>query len=447
MTTSPASPRMRSRHTALPRLALTILAVGALAACGSGGGFSNASPSGGAAPSAAVASSGAAPSGAASSAPKVPSGVKLSVLIGSSGQTETDAVTKAAQAWASSTGNTVTVTPASNIEQQLAQGFAAGSPPDLFYVDAAKFADYAAVNALYPYVAQIPDASDIYPALQSSFTYKGTPVCLPKDSSTLALEINDEKWKAAGLTDADIPKTWDQLKAVATKLTTGGTTGLAIGDTRDRVGAFLLQSGGWWLNADGTQATADSPANVAALDYVKSLLGANVAKFPKQLDSGWAGEAFGKGKAAMTMEGNWIKGALKSDYPNVKYTIAPLPAGPAGMGTLSFTQCWGIAAKSGQQAAAVDLVKALTTKEQQLSNAAAFGVMPSRQSAEADYKAQFPKDEAFLAGVKDAHGPVKAPKFTQVLSDLDTGIQQLKSTDPNTLLKRVQKNMSAALAG
>ena len=48
-------------------------------------------------------------------------------------------------------------------------------------------------------------------------------------------------------------------------------------------------------------------------------------KFPKRVDSGWGGEAFGKGKAAMTIEGNWIEGALKSDYPNVKYAVYSCP--------------------------------------------------------------------------------------------------------------------------
>ena len=55
------------------------------------------------------------------------------------------------------------------------------------------------------------------------------------------------------------------------------------------------------------------------------------------------------GKAAMTIEGNWIKGAMTNDYPDVKYTVAPMPAGPAGEGTLLFTQCWGVAAQSEAQ--------------------------------------------------------------------------------------------------
>ncbi len=69
----------------------------------------------------------------------------------------------------------------------------------------------------------------------------------------------------------------------------------------------------------------------------------------------------------MTMEGNWIRGAMRNDYPDVEYTVAELPEGPAGKGTLLFTQCWGIAAESPNQAAAVDLVEYLTTPEQQLA--------------------------------------------------------------------------------
>ena len=80
----------------------------------------------------------------------------LQVLIASSGDAETKAVTDAAAAFASSTGNKVTVTPAQDIAQQLGQAFAGGTPPDVFYVDASRFADYASVGALLPYGSSAP---------------------------------------------------------------------------------------------------------------------------------------------------------------------------------------------------------------------------------------------------------------------------------------------------
>lgn len=369
----------------------------------------------------------------------------LKVLIASSGDAETKAVTDAAKAWAESSRNTVTVTPAQDIAQQLGQGFASGNPPDLFYLDAAVFADQASVGSLEPYGESFPEKEDFYENLRRSFTYEDRLYCIPKDFSTLGLVINTDLWAKAGLTDADVPTTWDELRAVAKRLTTGDQVGLALGDTRDRVGAFMVQAGGWIVNEDGTQATADSPQNLQALQFVRSLLQDGSARYPKQLDSGWAGEAFGKQRAAMTIEGNWIAGAMRNDFPQVKYTVAPLPAGPQAEGTLSFTQCWGIAAKSAYKTQATELVKALTAKDAQLAFADSVGVMPSRQSAQADFVAKFPQQKAFVDGAEYAQGPVNAPKMKPVLDDFDTGLQAFPGGDPAALLSRLQANASAVV--
>ncbi len=371
----------------------------------------------------------------------------LQVLIASSGDAETKAVQDAAASWASSSGNKVTVTPAQDISQQLGQAFAGSNPPDVFYTDAARFADYASVGALLPDGDKVPGANGFSQSPRQTFTYQGKLYCIPKDFSTIAMEINTDLWNKAGLTTADVPTTWDQLTTVAQKLKAAGVTPIAFGDTRDRIGAFMVEAGGWIVNADGTKATADSPQNLQALQYVQSLLKGGLAEYPKQLSAGWAGEAFGKGAAAITFEGNWIKGAMQSDYPNIKYTVNPMPTGPKGPGTLMFTQCWGISAKTKYQDQAIKFVEAMTAKDQQLSFAKAFGVMPSRQSAKDQYTAQFPTDKAFIDGAANGQGPVNAPKMDSVLSDFDAGLQQLATSDPAAILKRLQTNTTAALGG
>jgi multiple sugar transport system substrate-binding protein len=314
-------------------------------------------------------------------------------------------------------------------------------------VDAIRFADYASVGALEPYADKISNVDDFYPGLREAFTYQDKLYCVPKDFSTLGLVINTDLWARAGLTGADVPASWEQLTAVAQKIKAAGVMPLALGDTRDRIGVFMVQAGGWIVNADGTRATGDSAENLTALQYVQSLLKGGLAQYPKQLDSGWTGEAFGKGKAAMTIEGNWLKGALQNDFPNVKYSVHELPAGAKGKGTLSFTICWGIAAKSKQKDAAVKFVEAMTTTDQQLTFAKAFGVMPSRQSATEQYLAQFPADKPFADGVQYAQGPVNAPKMDSVLADFDTGLQSLTTGDPKAILQRLQTNTQSALGG
>ena len=371
----------------------------------------------------------------------------LQVLIASSGDAETKAVNDAATAWASSSGSTVKVTPAQDIVQQLGQALAGSTPPDVFYVDAARFADYASVGALEPYADKVADLDDFSPKLREAFTYDGKVYCVPKDTSTLALQINTDLWTKAGLTDADIPTTWEQLSAAAQKLKASGVVPMAIGDTRDRVGAFLVQAGGWLVSADGKQATADTPQNVEAMTYVQKLLKDGLAQYPKQLDAGWSGEAFGKGKVAMTIEGNWIKGALTNDFPDIKYRVAELPAGPKGKGTLAFTQCWGIAAKSQFKEQAIKFVEAMTSAEQQMTNAKAFGVMPSRDSVQTQYTTEFPEDAPFVAGVAYAQGPVNAPKMDSVLADFDGALNGLANGNPQQVLQRFDNNAKTALGG
>lgn len=374
------------------------------------------------------------------------SGVKLTMLIGSSGDAETKAVDDATAAWGKKGGNTVTVTPAKDLTQELTQALAGGTPPDLFYVDASKFAGLVKANALAAYGDQMPNKDDFYPNLLQSFTSDGKVYCVPKDFSTLALEINTDMWKKAGLTEADYPQTWDQLDAVAKKLTTGGVTGLVFNDTLDRVDAFMRQAGGSLLNADGTAFTADSPQNLTGLQFVQKMAREGTLKFPKQVDTGWGGEAMGKNKAAMAIEGNWFVGGVKNDYPNLHYTVVPLPKG-SQQATLSFTNCWGIAAKSKNQAAAIDLVKYLTSTDQQIQFAKAFGVMPSVKSASTQFSQQFPDQKAFVDGAADATGPTSLPGFDQVQKDFDSKILGLSngSSDPKAMLAALQKNGDAAL--
>ena len=418
---------MRSRKTRHATVALTLGSVGALvlSACGGGGSsFGGATKSQAAGPA------------------------KLTIMIGSSGDAETNAVKAAADAWAKKSGNTAEVIVASDLGQQLGQGFAGGTPPDLFYADASRIGDFAKAGNLFAYGDQVK-GENFLPTLVKTFTYDGKLQCAPKDYSTLALVINTAMWTAAGLTDADIPKDWAGLESAAKKLTKGKVTGLVIGNDINRGGAFMKQAGGWVVSDDGKTMTADSPENLAGLQEIQKMMKAGSLKFNTDTSpaAGWGGEAFGKGIGAMTIEGNWIKGALTKDYPNIKAKIVELPAGPAGKGTLMFSNCWGIAAKSAHQAQAVDLVKFLTSVDQQLAFTKAFGPMPSTEAGIAKFKTDYPDDAAFAAGGDYGQGPVNLPGFDPVMAAFNSKLATLgKGGDPKAMLAELQKNGTAAIA-
>jgi len=369
----------------------------------------------------------------------------LTVLIGSSGDAETAAVKQAVADWSADSGTDATVTVASDLVQELAQGFSSGEPADVFYLSTDQLANYASNGSLYAYGDDLSNKDDFYPSLVKSFTYDGTFYCAPKDFSTLQLVINTDLWSQAGLTDADIPTTWDELSAVATKLTTGGATGLVMSGEYARVGVFMTQAGGNLMNDDSSEATADSDANLQALQYVKDNLAAGDFAFAADVGAGWGGEAFGKQLGAMTIEGNWITGAMTNDFPDVNYKVVPLPEGPAGAGTLQFTNCWGIAADSPNKEGALDLVQKLTSTDDQLAFSTAFGVMPSIQSAADQWKADNPALVPFLDGADYAHGVPTAKGSADVVTDFNSQLGQLASSDPKAILESTQQNLEALL--
>ena len=438
----------RFRRTALAVTGvLTMLVV---AACGEA---STSTPGAGGATSAESSAAGGGASGGAdasggASGGAAAGGGEITLLYGASGPAETAAIEEAAKAFTDKTGTKVTATAAQDLPQQLAQGFSSGQSPDVFYVGADQFANYAKAGNLLPYADSLSNAEDFYPALKQSFTYEDQFYCAPKDMSTLALFINTDLWTKAGLTDADIPTTWDQLAEVSKKLTADKVAGLVVAPDRDRLGAFFAQNGAFLVDQDGN-VTVNDPKNVETLKWIQTQYKEGSFKGFKDLGAGWAGEAFGKGNAAMTIEGNWLLGSLQKDFPNINYKVAELPAGPSGdKGTLVFTNCWGIAATTESPDQAKAFVEAMTAKDQQLAFSKAFGVIPSIKSAEADYLKEFPANEPFVKGVEYARGVIGAAGITDVLTDFNAQLDTLASGgDPKTILDSVQQNLTDAIGG
>jgi multiple sugar transport system substrate-binding protein len=367
----------------------------------------------------------------------------LTVLIGSSGDAETAAVEAAAEAWSAESGVDVEVVVAANLTEELATGFAGDDPPDLFYMSWDQFQTYAGNGYLEPYADGLPNVDDFYPTFREEYTYDGDFVCAPKDFSTLGLIINTDMWAAAGLTDADIPTDWDSLTAAATALTTPEHVGLSFGQEYARIGVFMAQAGGQIV--DGDEIVADSPENLEGLEYVKSLYDAGVLRFPSEIDAGWGGEALGAGKAAMVIEGPWIKG-IEGDFPDTNYASYELPAGPGGPATFSFTNCWGIPEGSPTADDAISLVEFLTSDDQQVEFANAYGVLPSTEGAAATYAESNPAIAGFVAGADYAVTPVAFDGAAAVTSEFNARLADFATADFAAILADFQAQLERAYA-
>jgi multiple sugar transport system substrate-binding protein len=382
-----------------------------------------------------------------SEAPPQHTGGSLTVMIGSSGDAETGAVQAAAQRFTEQTGTQVEVIPAQDLQQQLQQGFAGGEPPDVFYVSPDRFQLFAEGGSLFPYGDQITDVDDFFPALRQAYTYENQLYCIPKDGGAHALVIDTDAWEEAGLTDADLPQSWDDLVSVAEQLTTDDRVGLAFNGDYNAVGTFLLGGGGYYVNEDQTEVTADTPENVATLEFITDNIDAGNFAFAADVEAGWGGEAFGTGKSAMTVEGPWIAGALSSDWPDRNWRAVEMPAGPGGQAVGAFTNCWGIAQQSDNQAGAVELVRHFVKPEEQQAFMQAFGPTPSRISLEPWAAQEVPENAAFAAGLAYGRTQVAIPGFDSVLNDFNAQLQAMALGDvtPQDALATLQENGQAVL--
>ena len=337
-------------------------------------------------------------------------GVEIKVWGGSSGTAEDEALTGILNTFNEETGANAVFEAQSDMTTALNTALAGGDPPDVFYVDSSNLPDLADAGSLAP----VPDGAltepdDIYPSLRDAFTYGGTWYCPPKDFSTLGLVYDPAALEAAGVA---VPTTWDELASAAAALTTADQAGLAMGVEYPRWAVFLFQAGADLTNEDVSAITLDTEEARTALQFVADQYSSGSFVRPSDVDAGWAGEAFGQGKAAMTIEGNWIAGYLDTTFPEKEWAVAELPAGPAGQGTFAFTVCYGVAASAANPDASWALIDYLTNSEGSLAWTSAFNVMPARESVSEQWLADHPDLEAFVAGADYAHRWGFAPALT-----------------------------------
>lgn len=313
-----------------------------------------------------------------------------------------------------------------DFDTKLQTSLAGGAPPDVFYIDSFKLPDFVAAGSIDAIGNEMENPDDFYPNLREAFTIDGTFYCPPKDFSTLALQYNTDLFDAAGVEYPTADWTWDDLRAAAEALTDeeSGTYGLVLSPDLARWIAFLYQAGGSITNEDFTAMTLDTEEARQAMEFYVGLVQDGYAAQPSDLDSGWPGEAFGKGRAAMAIEGNWIVPFLADQYPDLNYDIAQLPAGPGGQATMSFTVCYGIPANAANREASIRLINYLTGPEGMEAWTNLGLAMPTRESLRAGWLEQFPELEPFLNGADYAYPWQFRPGFQDVLDTINAGLQQ-----------------------
>lgn len=279
----------------------------------------------------------------------------------------------------------------------LEDALASADPPDLFLAYSHQLADLVANGQIMPIPAAFAVERAIAPNLVDGIQVDGQNYCFPRDVALLALFYNPAVFDRA---DAAYPlNTWDwsQLRTAidTTSDFNNGFYGLALDYDLSRFMPFLLQS-----SADDDLWQGDDAH--AAVEYFMDLYNDEVAATPARLDSTWNGEAFGRGRAAMTIEANWLISYLADHFPAFEYGIVELPTGPTGRGTTAFISCWVISAGAANPAGALDLAAFLTSPTQTLAWATASGNLPPTIEQATAWVANHPAYAPFVAAMSYA---------------------------------------------
>ncbi len=274
---------------------------------------------------------------------------------------------------------------AGDYKQTLMTKLSGGTGPDLFYVDVYVFEELAGANVLLPLDTYIKrdnfDINDFFTSLVDAFKYKGRTYGIAKDFSTLALWYNKEifdKYKVPYPTNNE---TWDSLLKKLKQLKAAGfETPMSIAADFNRIIPFIMSYGGRIVKPDLSVALGEPNSKKALQFYVDLVVKEKVAKEPSALGSGWLGEAFATEKVAVVMEGPWLIGFLRENFPNTfkKAQVVEMPK-MLKKSTMIYTVAWAINRETPNKDAAWEVLKFLVTQGQDIFVKGA-GVLASRKS-------------------------------------------------------------------
>lgn len=222
--------------------------------------------------------------------------------------------------------------PFNEYHQKLATAFAAGDPPDVFWMDvrAATFASQGSLLPLEKYLTP-QNKADIVESGLIEPVWKGRLYGVPMHELTEAVFVNRTMFEDAGI---KIPRrldeawTWDEFVNIARRLTkrTGDRTDVwGFGVLRHLSDWSILpvihQHGGTPLSPDLRKATGflNGPATVEALRRYQDLFVQH-----KVISFDPIPEGFPAGKIAIFQAPSTYRAVLDKRYPAFRYAVVPM---------------------------------------------------------------------------------------------------------------------------
>ena len=279
------------------------------------------------------------------------------------------------------------------LSQKIMAAVAAGGPPDVAQCYEAWTANLieneslAPMDPLFagPNGLSAESRADIHAIFLEGATQNGTVWSFPFNKSVRALYYNKDLYRRVGLDPERPPRTWEEYRAFAKRLTVDGdgdgkpeTFGVASQITVTMFENLIVQNGGSLLTEDETRVAFDSPEGIEALEFMADLL---VNDGSAILSQGYEYQnEFLAGKVGM-IEGSSVSLVFMDGKYEFELGLAALPAGVRDTQLVAGTDVVIFRTTPERERVAWDFVKWFTDTEQTARWSALTGYLPVRKSA------------------------------------------------------------------
>lgn len=251
------------------------------------------------------------------------------------------------------------------------------------------------INYMAPYDISLDELSQDFMSVEPH-VIDGKVYYIDYGMMTGTIYYNKELWKNAGLTENDIPKTWDEFIKVAEKLTivddSGNFTQAGFNYNGDYAGMIMglnYQYGELLFEDDDKTVNLDNPTMVKTTQFLVDLYEKyKVGSKDFGVD---AAESFGQGQSAMVYKWGHYNNNLINNYPDIEYGVFQIPT-PTTETPFAFDRYNGEStmsvnknASEGEQEVAQDFIKYFLANDEIIKELCLnYSVFPTKYSLKDD---------------------------------------------------------------
>lgn len=355
-------------------------------------------------------------------------------------------------------------------DQQIPKILAAvvgNAPPDLLWFNPTITGQLVELDAIRPLEDWLAHSTvpmrEVDATLFESMKYQDHTWSVPFGTNNVGVFYHPSLFEAAGITE--LPKTWDELRQVARKLTRDlngdkqiDQHGILLPLGKGEFTVFLwlpfMWSGGGELvvaaPGKGTQSNTPSynvvnPGAIAALQLWRDLIadGSAILSLPER---GYEIDSFVKGKVAMQLTGPWTLGQLQAT--GVDFGVFPIPVDLRKSTVVGGENLFIFKTTPERERAAFTFAEYVLSQQFQTEWALKTGYLPvnmqARQSSEYQaFMAKQPAVEVFLKQAQYGRSRPIFPGYSRLSENIGRAIEAvlLGKSSPQEALQEAQQRL------